>query len=228
MNNYFNYFTEVEDHFSRRRGKNLLVSPLDWCLIEVWRENSIPLHVVLRGIDQSFETTQRSQKRAPRSLFYCHPAVLEAFEAYNRAMLGASNESTGESLPQLAEEFSQEAVLDYIHLLEDRLHEHSGEAFRRSAARLAALRTEGSSGSEMDFQQIDRDLIQVGTMLAEALRDEISRDRLKELRKLVREETRIYRKRLTKDVYTRLEETYLNRKIHALYRLPEFSLLGME
>ena len=228
MNNYFNYFTEVEEHFSRKRGKNLLVSPLDWCLIEVWRENSIPLHVALRGIDQSFETAQRSQKRAPRSLFYCHPAVLEAFEAHNRAMLGASDESTEESLPQVVGEFSREAVLDYIHLLEDRLQENSGEAFRRATARLAALRKESSSGSKMNFQQVDRDLIQVGTMLAEALREEISRDRLKELRKLVREETRIYRKRLDKDVYTRLEENYLNRKIHALYRLPEFSLLGME
>ena len=28
--NYYNYFTEIEEHFVRRRGKHLLISPMDW------------------------------------------------------------------------------------------------------------------------------------------------------------------------------------------------------
>jgi len=33
--NYFNYFTDIEDHFQRVRGTSLfLLSPLDWALIE--------------------------------------------------------------------------------------------------------------------------------------------------------------------------------------------------
>src|ERR687884_204513 len=52
--NYFNYFTEIEDAFIRRRGKHLLVSPLDWSLMESWKEMGVPLHVVLRGIERAF------------------------------------------------------------------------------------------------------------------------------------------------------------------------------
>ncbi len=36
--NYFNYFTEIEEHFQRARGTGLfLLSPLDWALIESWK-----------------------------------------------------------------------------------------------------------------------------------------------------------------------------------------------
>ena len=54
--NYFNYFTEIEDHFQRVRGTSLfLLSPLDWALIETWNESGVPLEAVLRGIDAAFE-----------------------------------------------------------------------------------------------------------------------------------------------------------------------------
>src|SRR6202040_2450775 len=54
--NYFNYFTEIEDAFVRRRGKHLHLSPLDWALIESWKETGIPLHVALRAIEKSFDS----------------------------------------------------------------------------------------------------------------------------------------------------------------------------
>jgi hypothetical protein len=38
VQNYFNYFTEIEEHFQRRRGSLLLLSTIDWALIETWRE----------------------------------------------------------------------------------------------------------------------------------------------------------------------------------------------
>src|SRR5262249_34797606 len=54
--NYFNYFTEIEEHFQRARGTGLfLLSPLDWALIESWNTAGVPLEAVLRGIDESFE-----------------------------------------------------------------------------------------------------------------------------------------------------------------------------
>ena len=33
METYFNYFTEIEEHFQRRRGTLLMLSPLDWALM---------------------------------------------------------------------------------------------------------------------------------------------------------------------------------------------------
>ena len=55
VDNYFNYFTEIEEHFQRRRGGILLLSTLDWALIETWKDAGIPLEAVLRGIDAAFD-----------------------------------------------------------------------------------------------------------------------------------------------------------------------------
>src|SRR6266404_4651268 len=82
MENYFNYFTEIEDHFQRVRGSGLfLLSSLDWALIETWKESGVPLDAVLRGIDRSFEKKDKRKRRTPRkinSLAYCAQEVLTA------------------------------------------------------------------------------------------------------------------------------------------------------
>src|SRR5579859_7440300 len=77
VENYFNYFTEVEEHYQRRRGTGLLLSTLDWALIETWKQANIPLEAVLRGIDRAFEKHE-ARRREVRTLAYCQPAVLEA------------------------------------------------------------------------------------------------------------------------------------------------------
>src|SRR5690606_34625703 len=118
MRNYFTYFTEIEEYFVRKRGKNLLISPLDWCLVEVWKDQGIPLHIVLRGIDRSFETASKQQKRPPRTLFYCHPAVMEAFEEYQEAMVGKGEEPerSGSQEASFNTEQVEEHVGSLIHL----------------------------------------------------------------------------------------------------------------
>ena len=69
--NYFNYFTEIEDAFVRRRGKHLMLSPMDWALIERWKELNVPLHIVLRGIEKSFDSWEAiPRKRTVKSLLY--------------------------------------------------------------------------------------------------------------------------------------------------------------
>ena len=78
--NYFNYFTEVEEHFQRARGTGLfLLSPVDWALIETWKDSGVPLEAVLRGIDEAFEKwrSRKSKFRQINSLAYCTQAVLE-------------------------------------------------------------------------------------------------------------------------------------------------------
>ena len=52
--------------------------------------------------------------------------------------------------------------------------------------------------------------------------------RVKELRTEVKKEMKIYRKRLSREMYQRLEKNYLDRKTLALQGLSEFSLLGVD
>jgi hypothetical protein len=92
VENYFNYFTEIEEHFQRRRGGMLLLSTLDWGLIETWKDAGIPLEAVLRGIDAAFEgyATRRRKTRKVNSLAYCAQAVLTAAQDMKEAAVGAS------------------------------------------------------------------------------------------------------------------------------------------
>jgi hypothetical protein len=80
--NYFNYFTEVEEHFQKARGTSLfLLSPLDWALIESWKNSHVPLEAVMRGIDVAFEKwrAKRSRVQLVNSLAFCsQPVMLEA------------------------------------------------------------------------------------------------------------------------------------------------------
>jgi hypothetical protein len=75
--NYYNYFTEIEETFIRRRGRNLLLSPLDWALIENWQEREVPLHIILRAIETVFDGVdqQPTRKRSVKSLFYCKEEI---------------------------------------------------------------------------------------------------------------------------------------------------------
>lgn len=98
MENYFNYFTEIEEHFHRRRGSTLLLSTLDWALIETWKDAGIPLEAVLRGIDATFDRyeSRPTRPRKINGLAYCSQEVLAAAEEMKEAAVGAGREP-GES-----------------------------------------------------------------------------------------------------------------------------------
>src|SRR5271168_3110742 len=94
--NYFNYFTEIEEYFWKKRGAHLLVSPLDWAIMETWQQAGVPLEAVLRGIDRAVESYARSRRgagKAMKTLAYCTDAVLEAAEEMIEAAAGAAPKS---------------------------------------------------------------------------------------------------------------------------------------
>jgi hypothetical protein len=92
LENYFNYFTEIEEHFQRRRGR-IHLSPLDWALIETWKDAGIPLEAVLRGVDTAFDKyeTRPTKSQKVNSLAYCAQAVLVAAEEMKEAAVGATS-----------------------------------------------------------------------------------------------------------------------------------------
>src|SRR5208337_3194841 len=94
LQNYFNYFTEIEERFQQRRGSILLLSTLDWALIEIWRDAGIPLEAALRGIDAAFDKYESRQKRGRmrriNGLAWCAQAVMEAAEELKEAAAGTA------------------------------------------------------------------------------------------------------------------------------------------
>ena len=100
MENYFNYFTEIEEEFQKRRGSGLFLSTLDWALIETWKEAGIPLEAVLRGIDNAFDRYDQRQSKSKKinSLAYCAQEVLAAAEEIKEAAVGTQREQPGRTL----------------------------------------------------------------------------------------------------------------------------------
>ncbi len=96
MLNYFNYFTEIEERFQQRRGSLLMLSTLDWALIETWREAGVPLEAVLRGIDDAFDKYDAKALRTAgrvkkvNGLAWCSQSVMEAVEQAREASIGAA------------------------------------------------------------------------------------------------------------------------------------------
>ncbi|WP_433968108.1 hypothetical protein [Tunturiibacter gelidiferens] len=95
MQNYFNYFTEIEERFQQRRGSLLMLSTLDWALIETWREAGVPLEAVLHGIDDAFDKHDAkalrgtTRTRKVNGLAWCAQSVMEAVEQAMEASVGA-------------------------------------------------------------------------------------------------------------------------------------------
>src|ERR1700724_3088365 len=135
VQNYINYFTEIEEHFQRRRGSLLLLSTLDWALVDSWRESGVPLPAVLRGIDAAFDKYEQRQTKAGQSrgrlrkvngLAWCAQAVMEAVEAMHEAAVGGAPVQTGEA----------------AGLEGDRIAQHlrtAAATFAEAAARIPAL-----------------------------------------------------------------------------------------
>ncbi len=98
MENYFNYFTEIEEHFQRRRGGIMLLSTLDWALIETWKDAGIPLEAALRGIDAAFDRYEQrpSKSKKVNSLAYCAQEVLASAEDMKEAAVGVASGQEGE------------------------------------------------------------------------------------------------------------------------------------
>ncbi len=137
--NYFNYFTEIEEYFWQKRGAHLLVSPLDWAIVETWQKAGIPLSAVLKGIDRAFESYARSRRAAGgrqlKSLSYCVDAVLEAAEEEKETAAGTGPVAT---IGKKTEEtFSREALRAFFNRNVERLSA-AGATVRAAQPELAS------------------------------------------------------------------------------------------
>ena len=114
VENYFNYFTEIEEHFQKRRGTTLLLSTLDWALIESWKEAGIPLEAVLRGIDAAFDRYDRrsSRTRKVNSLAFCSQEVLAVRAEADRDLAPYRRKMSGPQIEQLLRQYMRKRLFD--------------------------------------------------------------------------------------------------------------------
>ena len=220
--NYFNYFTEVEEQFQRARGTGLfLLSPLDWALIEAWKNSGIPLEAVLRGIDAAFEKwrTRKNKSQMVNSLTYCAQAVMKEAESMaNNVPSGAALENN-ESAP-----FPEETVRAHLQKAIDALEKTGG--YEEISAALREMQATLDQHFQ-DLEQFDQRLSALEDKMAALARTRLSDEILFQMRRELDLQLKPYRGKMTADQLARLEKSFLDRKVYDHFSLPRLSLFYM-
>jgi hypothetical protein len=209
--NYFNYFTEIEEHFQRARGTGLfLLSPVDWALIEAWKNAGIPLEAVLKGIDAAFEKWRARPPRARihqvNSLAYCTQAVT----AEAQAMVDGKPVKK-EAAPPFAEG-------DLAGYLRGNAEALRGAGHADLADAVAALEV----GS--DLETLEQKLTALEEKLIARLRAGASDEQLFEARQMLDRQLKPYRGKMSAEQLAMLERQFLDRRLLEATRLPRLSL----
>lgn len=215
--NYFNYFTEIEEHFRKARGTGLfLLSPLDWALIESWKNSGIPLEAILKGIDDAFEKWRgrKTKRRLVNSLAYCAQAVLEAAQ---RTAAGRSRAG----MPGAP--FGSDDLRDYLNKAAGALRNRPEPQFQEIAFSLDTL--SGDVENLMhDLEALERRLTTLEEKMVAVLRGTQSDDDLLSIRESLDRELRPYRGKMTADQLAMLERRYLDNALLERAKLPRISL----
>jgi hypothetical protein len=228
VDTYFNYFTEIEEHFQRRRGTLLLLSPLDWALMETWKDAGVPLEAVLRGIDATFEKWERRPRKTRKvnGLGYCAQEVLAAAEEMKDAAVGApSREKRNTGL-------DHDAVVEFLKRNAEQL-EHaqlpaSAQALARETAKtLHSLAESLSQGAPVQMEDLERRLTVAEEKLFAALLAATPDEALLQVRSEADRDLMPYRSKMTAPQIEQLHKQYVHKRLLDQHGVPRLSLFYM-
>ncbi len=214
FSNYFNYFTEIEEHFQKARGTSLfLLSPLDWALIESWKASGVPLEAVLIGIDTAFEKwrARKSKTQRVNSLAFCSQAVLAAAQR--------KPSTTRENAPA---PFAPDAIRAFLETNRQSL-------LNNDAVYHALAGSLGNLLSELSTREADLEALEQTLTIFEEQMIAIARSRQSEAealanRKELESYLKPYRSKMSAPQLVMLESQFLQRLLLDAAKLPRLSL----
>jgi hypothetical protein len=220
--NYYNYFTEIEDTFVRRRGKHLLLSPIDWAMIDTWQERGIPLHIALRGIESVFDNFDKNPgPRTIKSLMFCREEVEAQYQEWVASQVGKND---GEAAPAAAGGFSVEKIGEHIDEVIGALKRAGNDDLRedldRAAERLAELR----KGLTDDFETVDEALRDIENFLDAALLTKTDKLHLKSIEKETASQLKEYKRGMEKEAYDQTFRLILLKRLREEASVPRLGL----
>jgi hypothetical protein len=231
--NYFNYFTEIEEHFWKKRGAHLLVSPLDWAIMETWQKAGVPLDAALKGIDRAFESYQRSRRSAGRplkSLAYCTDAVLESAEEQQEAAAGAPSETRTKT----REAFQRPELKAYLQrnteLLKKAAAPHAAaqpnlsKLLCEAADKLASTETLLEAPGALDLEDLERRLTILDEKIHAALLTHATEELMLKIKREVDSQLAAYRRKMKADQLALVEKQYSQKRLLDEFQLPRLSL----
>jgi hypothetical protein len=246
--NYFNYFTEIEEEFVRRRGKPLLISPMDWALIESWKTANIPLLLVLRAINQAFDAydAQPRKYRKVNSIFYCEQAVETLFAEYRLTQVGAqtaaiqadelNNADAGSQAQRpTMSAFPREVILEFLDnsykelaiaesFAREQKKSQLEETLARSRKRLRVIAEELECTTHINDEALERDLDTIDRMILKSITESLSETENNEIREEAELHLKAYKKKMDKKIFEQTLQNFISRRLRELHRIPRLSL----
>jgi hypothetical protein len=223
--NYFNYFSEIEETFNRRRGKHLFLSPLDWALIETWQSSGVPLHVVLRGIEKVFDgvDSQPKRKRSVKSLMYCREEIEAQHQEWLDRQIGKNGSAESAETATGSDAFSREAISEHLENSQaEIIAAHSKakgdlrETLERVAARLSDLKTNFT-----DAESLEDALTDLEKLIDESLIKTLSDD---EMKGEIEKQLAAYRAQMDEQIYRQTFDLMLLKRLREKAAIPRLSL----
>ena len=229
MENYFNYFTEIEEHFQQRRGTILLLSTLDWALMETWKESGIPLEAVLRGIDLTFDKWDQrpSKTRKVNGLGFCTQEILTAAEEMKAAAAGSATPAPEK--PQRESGFEGQRVADFLRKNADALEKARVPAATQPladqmAADLRDFAASLASQSRPRLEDTERRLTVMEEKLVASMMAGVADDDLVAIRAEADRELAPYRRKMPAAQIDHLQRQFMQKRLLEKAGIPRLSL----
>ena len=219
--NYYNYFTEIEDTFIRRRGKHLLLSPIDWAMIEGWKERSIPLHIVIRAIESVFDGYDKNPgPRSIKGLLYCREEVEAQFQEWSAMQAGKGTPGSNEGSPEFSPEQIVEHIDDVIQKLDESDNQDLREDIDRAIARLKQLAIDHSN----DLATADQSLSDIENLLEHALLTKLDPSTLSKVESEIAAQLKPYKSQMDADAYKQTSRVMILKRLRDDEGIPRLSL----
>ncbi len=237
--NYYNYFTEIEETFIRRRGRNLLLSPLDWALIENWQEREIPLHIILRAIENVFDTVdkQPSRKRSVKSLFYCKEEIEAQYSEWLEMQTGAAEKVHSSQFKVQSSEIQNSSSSKHDFFSADSIEVHLENVTANLEAAKAAAKGDFLETLERvlnrldelkqdisDAEKLEQSLEKLDSLIDESLLNSTAPETLSVLKTETEKNLVSYKTKMETEVYQRTFELMLLKRLRERAGIPRLSL----
>src|SRR5205807_7423893 len=229
--NYFSYFSEIEDTFIRRRGKHLWLSPIDWALMESWKDRGVPLHVALRGIEHAFDSHEaKKHKRSVKTLLYCEEEVEAQYAEWLESRVGSHDEAQEVQAEDADREspFPRQTVLAHLGRSLDQLNqqlkrtskEELVEVLSRAARLLSEIKDDYESVAKPDARRLEESLTGIERLLNDVLLSSMSTEQSAGMEKEIKQQLRPYRSHMEKAVYQQTFDNLLLKRLREQYGVP--------
>jgi hypothetical protein len=236
--NYFSYFSEIEDTFIRRRGKHLMLSPMDWALIEGWKERGVPLHVVVRAVEHAFDSHEsKKQKRTVKTLLYCQEEVEAQYAEWLTSRVGSHEQQSADSgqADESKSPFPRDAVLAHLGRSLDTLRNLSAERQRtnndelsevllRAVTLLSEIKDDYASAAHPDARKLEDSLTGIERLLDEAMRRAASAGELESANSEIDSQLKPYKRHMDKAAFEQTRENLLRKRLRDQFGVPRLSL----